>query len=650
MASLTIVERKLIGLRMIFRGSSKWLVSMIVVYIVFMSIVVLLRYYSFQTNAFDLGIFSQSFWTALKGHLFFETPDQHVITSGSFLGTHFNLLMFLLLPIYAGFPSPATLLILQTLVISLGAVPVFLIGQRVIGSSRLALAMAVVYLVNPATLTLNIYDFHLEAFLPFFVGMFFYCFLEEKWKGYALFLFLSLVTIDIASLLVIAVCLTHMLRSVTIARKPALRLELQMDHRRKVILAATALVSAVSFYLILYLSLVVAGESASVQGVLTGFLSSSGFSGAVIAKSEFWVLPLVTLMFLPLLAPRELLMVAPWFAVTILDTGATNNYSLGYQFAGAFVAPFLILGAIYAIGRLHKRRINATGIIAGIFVFSLLLSPFSPVAQGRISGIAYNEPFPTVTSHDEILDATIGLIPSNASVLTQNNLFPQVSQRFDAFVYLTNNTKVDFILADTTSVWYSQLIWGTQSMKQWVPYFISTGRYGVVVNDDGVLLLEAGYSGPIVYSGGTTYTYNYQSLYLYSGVREQDPTSQSGVVLLHEPSEESGVTFWYGPYASLPPGEYNVVFYVKSSANATGSLTLDVSNSLNATSSPTIVERTINQSSFAVPDVWTPFSLTFTYTPLDSSIGKLEFRGVSVEGGPFELDYIEVTYLGPPSG
>ena len=233
--------------------------------------------------------------------------------------------------------------------------------------------------------------------------------------------------------------------------------------------------------------------------------------------------------------------------------------------------------------------------------------------------------------------------------MTQNDLFPQVSNRADAYVFLTNNsTSIEYVLADSKSISYSQEIWGSQSIKDWIPYYISTAHYGVVVDDDGVLLLKANYVGPVLLSGSTTYRYNYQNLFLYSGSTGYDSSSTSGTIFVHNVGNQAGVTFWYGPYASLPPGQYEATFYLKSDATTNSSLILDVSNSLNATSSPSIGELTLTQASFPKANSWTAFSLTFDYTPQQSLMGKLEFRGVDVKGGPFYLDYIQVDYLGPP--
>src|SRR2546428_10554981 len=187
-------------------------------YAVVLSFVAVMRFNTFRTHAFDLGIFNQAFSTALQGRLFHETPDIALIASGSFLGVHFNFLMWLLLPIYALAPRPETLLVLQSVFVALGAVPVFLVSRHLAGDGRAASLWSVVYLVNPAILSLNYYDFHLEAFLPLFLGMFYYSYLTRRWRWYAVFFLLSIFTIDFASVLVGSIALAHLVRQLSVRR------------------------------------------------------------------------------------------------------------------------------------------------------------------------------------------------------------------------------------------------------------------------------------------------------------------------------------------------------------------------------------------------------------------------------------------------
>jgi uncharacterized membrane protein len=642
--SLTRILASSPGLRRAL-SEYRWLLLIISAYVLALSIAAITRYYTFRTSAFDLGIFNQAFSTALKGKLFYETPDQYIIPSGSFLGTHFSLLMFLLLPLYYLFPYAQTLLVTQTVVIALGSIPIFLITRTAL-KGRLPVVMAGIYLINPATLSMNLYDFHLEAFLPFFLGMFIYGYISKNWKAYCAFLVMSLITVDFAAIMVCAICLAFLIEGVTLKFRDGFSISFKPEKSNTILLLSTIVLSLGVFYLTVMLSALVSGTSTGVREILAGFIGQPFAGTAAIQKAEFWFLALVSVEFLPALAPRKLVMVLPWLGVTFLGSIATS-YSFGYQYAGAFVAPYLVIGAIYGISKIHNKALIRM-LLGGATVACIILSPFNPLTTGHLSGITYQQGLSLPNSHDSILSDAIALIPANASVLTQNDLFPQVSGRSDAYLLLLGNqTLPEYLLADTTSAEYSQVIWGNASMKYYVPTLMTEGGYGVLTNDDGVLLLERGYSGPAILLGPTDYIYNYKTLSLYSGSLMDDPSSQTGTVLAGPRTNQSGITFWFGPYASLPPGEYQVTFHVRDSVASKGSLELQVSNFIDSTTETNLNQSTITLSDFPLSGNWTSFNLKFIYTPQAAIKGELEFRGVDAMGGPFYLDYIEVSYLGP---
>src|SRR5437879_2663091 len=85
--------------------------------------------------AWDLGVYDQSMYSTVHyGRLFFSTVEwpytMSVVPAGTQLAVHFSPVLFLLLPIYAVFPSPVTLLVLKTIAVALGAFPVYLMGRR----------------------------------------------------------------------------------------------------------------------------------------------------------------------------------------------------------------------------------------------------------------------------------------------------------------------------------------------------------------------------------------------------------------------------------------------------------------------------------------------------------------------------------------
>src|SRR5204863_8653182 len=77
------------------------------------------------------------------------------------LALHFEPILLPLSLLYAFGSDPHILLVFQTLALAAGALPVFLLTRKYIPEwPLLATLMAVVYLISPALLGLNIFDFH----------------------------------------------------------------------------------------------------------------------------------------------------------------------------------------------------------------------------------------------------------------------------------------------------------------------------------------------------------------------------------------------------------------------------------------------------------------------------------------------------------
>ena len=94
----------------------------LIVYTAVFSYVSVYRHYAFNTHAWDLGIFTQSLWTTLNAnHFLYYTCELVVSPGGSFFGVHFSPILGFILPIYQVFQVPETLLVIQSIVISLAS-------------------------------------------------------------------------------------------------------------------------------------------------------------------------------------------------------------------------------------------------------------------------------------------------------------------------------------------------------------------------------------------------------------------------------------------------------------------------------------------------------------------------------------------------
>ena len=76
------------------------------------------------------------------------------------LGAHFDPLVALLAPLWWLWPSPEMLLVVQAVAVALGAVPVFLLARKHLGTETAGLGLALVYLLYPPTQWLVVDDFH----------------------------------------------------------------------------------------------------------------------------------------------------------------------------------------------------------------------------------------------------------------------------------------------------------------------------------------------------------------------------------------------------------------------------------------------------------------------------------------------------------
>ena len=127
------------------------------------------RHYSFFTS-YDQGIFNQVFWNNLHGRFFQSSLSSalstNVIHNGEppavfyhRLGQHFTPALLLWLPIYALFPSPATLLVIQVTLITAGGLVLYTLARHYLQPSLAVMVTASYYggnaVVGPAFSNFN---------------------------------------------------------------------------------------------------------------------------------------------------------------------------------------------------------------------------------------------------------------------------------------------------------------------------------------------------------------------------------------------------------------------------------------------------------------------------------------------------------------
>jgi uncharacterized membrane protein len=144
-----------------------WLIvcAAIAVYMVLVGLHTLMRYHAYRAQAFDLGNMDQALWNTLHGHPFRFT-NRGLDWNGppTRLGIHVEPIILLIAPLYLIHSGPETLLVLQTVALALGAIPLLLLAlRRLPDVPLLGAAIACAYLAAPTLFGEALWDFHAVA-------------------------------------------------------------------------------------------------------------------------------------------------------------------------------------------------------------------------------------------------------------------------------------------------------------------------------------------------------------------------------------------------------------------------------------------------------------------------------------------------------
>ncbi len=608
-------------------------------YIVILSTITILKHNVFLTSGFDLGLLNQAFSTTLSnGKLFYETGDLSFNPGGSFFGVHFSPILFLLLPFYAIYPHVENLLVMQTVILALGAFPVYWMTRDRF-SKKIGVLASIIYFIYPPLFLLNLNDIHLEPFTSTFFIFAVYYMEKEEWKKTAVFSVLAMLTLEFAPIIGVFVAFYGLWLLLTKKFKNKVR-------ARKYIIA-TVIVSILLFLIALQSK---GAFNTYTSPLPTPFhhLLTDPSSALDIFRSDwgtkmlYLINLLAPLAFLPLLAPEPLIMALPWILASFV-TNTTAYYSVYFQYTG-LVIPFIFLALPKALERLKIQKPHRMFYV--LILSTIILSSYLPSVQEA----PWNNKLPTTSERTDLIHQILPLIPADASILTQNDIFPHVSDRPNAYMYLPNSSDIpttDFILVDVDSPWYD---WKqpAQFGERKPPIIqtlegLETGSYGVYAEAKSVLLLKKGYTGDPVLFIPFDSKYNYQNLSREKDVSTiiEDDTSSSKLVINHDREKDKGGALWFGPYVSLLPGIYRVTYAmrvdsyegIKADAQI---IRVDVTN---ASGFNTLKSDMVNGSSVPVAGQWFNYTLFFAVkVPLNG----VECRGIVWGNYSVSLDYVRL--------
>lgn len=120
----------------------------------------------------DLTAYAQGLWNTLHGNFMASTFNYSVhnywdghfreitAANSNIFGIHFNPILLLFLPVYAIFPAPSTLLVLQAFVLAGSSVIIFALAWRFLRSLLLASLIQLSYLLHIGLVSAALSEFH----------------------------------------------------------------------------------------------------------------------------------------------------------------------------------------------------------------------------------------------------------------------------------------------------------------------------------------------------------------------------------------------------------------------------------------------------------------------------------------------------------
>lgn len=411
------------------------LIALIIAYTAVFSFVAYAKYRSFSFYDVDLAVINQAFWNASRGGIVPASPGQATILNGG----HVELIILLLTPIYAAFPSPLTLLFLQSLALAVGAWPLYLLGRELV-KPAIGLLFAVCYLIYPALNWVNLFEFHTIALATPLILWMFYFYVRKNWPAYCLFVILALSCREDVAIPVFAMGIFALIRG---------RGGMPDEKGSGLKWGLLVLFSSVIWFVLCikfiqpYFMLLEYRNAETAKGGLLffGWLGDSlseilrtlavrpGYvlGGIVIKAKMLYLLHLLApVTFLPLFSPAGMVMTLLSLSEGLLSQ-RIPHYTIRYQYT-SIVTPIVFIAAIYGIRNIFKIKALARR-ESSVYMIVLIVSLFSAWFLGPLPGLPREIKSWRFTEEDAVRQKMVDAIQKDAAACTTFRFSAKLSMR-----------------------------------------------------------------------------------------------------------------------------------------------------------------------------------------------------------------------------
>ena len=404
------------------------------------------RYKTFNSPAYDFGIFAQMFHSMKTTGLPMTTVERDGLLSHFWV--HMSPIYYLMLPFYCLVPRPETLQVLQAAVMASAVIPLWKLGRHH-GLSRLQrFLLCAVLLLVPAFAGGAAYDLHENCFLTPLLLWLLYGLDSRNIPLTAVAALLTLCVKEDAAVYVAIIALYLLLRAA---------LRYSRESRWDVICGAVLLGTALIWFFVVTGFLATVGD-----GVMTSRYSNYMYDGssslitvvkAVVLspmkavfecvdkeKLYFIGMTMCPMLGLPLLTRRyeRYVLLMPWLLLNLM-TDYPYQYDIYFQYAYGSLACLIYLTAIN-LAQLKVRR-ERTVALLGAAAVALLCFHQTAWAKATYFPELYENYEDTYTAYQKALSH----VPPDASVTASTFFVAPLAQR--EIIYSLPHTTVENLLS-----------------------------------------------------------------------------------------------------------------------------------------------------------------------------------------------------------
>jgi uncharacterized membrane protein len=376
------------------------------------------------------------------------------------------------------------LLVSQALAVGLGAIPVFWLARKHLGSPRAGLAFALVYLLYPATGWLTLNEFHPVALATPLLLFAFWFLDEDRLVPFALCAIAAAACKEEIPFVIAGFGIWYAVSR----RRWAVGGVIVIAGIAWAAVATTVIIphfnNGQSDFYTRYSE--VGGSPGGI--VKTAFTHPGRLASAIFtARDLHYVLQLGwPLAFLFLLSPLVLVAALPEVAINLLSAVPTQT-SIHFHYTAGLIPP-LVIGAVLGGKRLGLR---GSAVAAGVVLVALIgnyrLGPL-PFWRDVPGGQKFQTTAASVTTHDRIAARGLRLVPANAVVSATNSLGAHLSARSRILSFPVTQDAT-WIAADETQPGYADRFAPLETAEQ-LAWLRTNPEWKLVFEQDGVLVFR----------------------------------------------------------------------------------------------------------------------------------------------------------------